>query len=107
MTDNEILTRLAEVLAARRDADPERSYVAGLYAGGREAILAKIEEEAAEVLAAARESDDAHLVHEIADLWFHSMVLLQSRDLGPDAVLAELARRFGVSGLDEKAARNG
>lgn len=105
MTENEILTRLAEVLAARRDADPAASYVAGLYAGGREAILAKIEEEAAEVLAAARESDDAHLVHEIADLWFHSMVLLQSRDLTPDAVLAELARRFGVSGLDEKAAR--
>lgn len=107
MTEQDILTRLTEVLAARRDADPERSYVAGLYAGGHEAILAKIEEEAAEVLAAARGADDPHLVREIADLWFHSMVLLVSRDLTPDDVLAELARRFGVSGLDEKAARGG
>jgi phosphoribosyl-ATP pyrophosphohydrolase len=105
MTERDILERLTEVLAARRDADPERSYVAGLYAGGREAILAKIEEEAAEVLAAGHESDDGHLVREVADLWFHCMVLLLSRGLTPDDVLAELARRFGVSGLDEKAAR--
>lgn len=105
MTENGILERLTEVLAARRDADPERSYVAGLYAGGSEAILAKIEEEAAEVLEAGRGPDDQHLVHELADLWFHSMVLLLSRGLTPDDVLTELARRFGVSGLDEKAAR--
>lgn len=101
----DILERLVEVLASRRDVDPERSYVAGLYAGGSEAILAKIEEEAAEVLEAGRGRDDAHLVHEVADLWFHSMVLLLHRNLTPDDVLAELARRFGVSGLDEKAAR--
>jgi len=105
MAESDILARLTDVLAARRRADPDSSYVAGLYARGADAILAKIEEEAAEVVAAGHGADDAHLVHEVADLWFHSMVLLLYRDLAPDDVLAELARRFGVSGLEEKAAR--
>lgn len=100
-----ILQRLTQVLAARRSADPARSYVAGLYAAGREAILAKIDEEAGEVVEAGHGDDDAHLVHEVADLWFHSMVLLIERGIEPQSVLAELERRFGTSGLTEKAAR--
>lgn len=101
----DVLARLSAVLERRRAAAPDQSYVARLYAQGDEAILAKITEEAQEVVGAARSDDDAHLIHEIADLWFHSMVLLGKRRLAADDVLAELAGRFGVSGLDEKAAR--
>lgn len=103
--DDNVLAALTQVLIARRDADPESSYVAGLYTQGIEAILAKVEEEAGEVLDAARRGDDAHLVHEVADLWFHTMVMLIHRGLEPAQVLNELHARFGVSGLDEKAAR--
>ncbi len=102
---DEVLEQLAQILAARREADPGSSYVAGLYAKGLEAILAKVEEEAGEVLDAARTGDDAHLVHEVADLWFHTMVMLIQRDLQPSQVLAELQGRFGISGLEEKASR--
>lgn len=101
-----ILARLDAALEARRDRDPGSSYVAGLLAGGRDAIVAKIREEADEVIEAADSDDDAHLIHEIADLWFHTIVLLIHRRLSSDAVLAELGRRFGVSGLAEKAARD-
>lgn len=101
----DILARLTDVLQARKSADPDSSYVAGLYAGGSEAILAKVEEEAAEVLDAARNGDAAHLLHEVADLWFHTLVMLVHRDQHPGDVLALLGERFGVSGLDEKAAR--
>lgn len=100
-----ILTVLDEALAARRNADPERSYTASLYAGGVSLISAKVAEESQEVIEAAGEDDDAHLIHEVADLWFHCMVLLQSRGLDTSAVQTELARRFGVSGHQEKAAR--
>lgn len=100
-----VLSRLSKVLEERRRADPESSYVARLYAQGTPAILAKIAEEAAEVDAAGRADDDAHLLHEVADLWFHTLVLLGHRQLSGDDVLAELGRRFGLSGLDEKAAR--
>lgn len=99
------LQELAQVLARRRGADPASSYVAGLYAAGTDAILKKIGEESAEVLLAGKSADEDALVHEVADLWFHTLVLLASRDLGPDDVLAELRRRLGRSGLDEKAAR--
>ena len=102
-----ILQRLAEVLAERRHADPESSYVAGLYHKGLDAILKKIGEEATETVLAAKAGDAGHLVYEVADLWFHTLVLLAHEGLGPEAVLAELARRFGVSGLAEKAARGG
>lgn len=105
VANNDILAELANVLVNRRQADPAESYVAGLYAEGLEAILAKVEEESAEVLDAARTGDDAHLVHEVADLWFHSLVMLIHRDLAPQQVLEELQRRFGLSGLDEKASR--
>ncbi len=102
---NNILQQLAEVLETRKQADPDSSYVAGLYAKGLDAILKKIGEEATETVMAAKDGDAQHLVYEIADLWFHCMVLLAQQDLEVDAVLDELGRRFGLSGLDEKAAR--
>lgn len=105
MSNSDILARLDAALAARGDADPATSYTASLYAGGVAVISDKIREEAAEVVEAAAEDDNAHLVHEVADLWFHTMVLLQSRGLDTSAVQAELAGRFGVSGIEEKAAR--
>ncbi|MEW6313787.1 MAG: phosphoribosyl-ATP diphosphatase [Pseudomonadota bacterium] len=104
---NDILQRLTQTLAERKHADPASSYVAKLYAKGEDAILKKVAEEAAETLMAAKDGDKLHLVREVADLWFHCLVLLAQHDLGADAVLAELARREGVSGIEEKAARKG
>lgn len=104
-TQADILNRLADVLEARRGADPEKSYVARLHRDGLDAILKKIGEEATETVIAAKTGDAQQLTHEVADLWFHTLVLLNHKGLGPDAVLAELARRFGVSGIEEKAAR--
>ncbi|MES1927118.1 phosphoribosyl-ATP diphosphatase [Salinisphaera sp. T31B1] len=106
MSNIDIFTALDNALAQRRQADPAKSYTASLYAGGTSAINTKITEEAGEVVEAALEDDDAHLVHEVADLWFHCMVLLQSRGLDVKAVEDELARRFGISGIQEKAARS-
>ena len=103
----DLLARLAGVLEARKTADPERSYVARLQARGLDAILKKIGEEATETVMAAKDGDPERIVAEIADLWFHTLVLLSRQNLGPEAVLAELDRRFGLSGLDEKAARPG
>lgn len=100
-----VLRELAAILEARKQADPRSSYVAGLFRKGNGAILKKIGEEATEVVIAAHGDDDAALVHETADLWFHTLVLLAHRGLGPDQVLAELERRFGRSGIEEKAAR--
>lgn len=105
MTDD-ILAELGRTLASRREADPARSYTAALMAAGDAAILRKVGEEATEVVLAATGDDDRALVHEVADLWFHTLVLLARRGHGPDDVLAELARRSGVSGHDEKAARD-
>ncbi len=102
---SDTLEKLAEVLEARKTASPDSSYVAGLYAAGLDAMLEKVAEEAAEVIAAAREEDPRALVHETADLWFHCLVVLAARGLHPRQVLEELARRFGVSGLQEKAGR--
>ncbi len=99
-----ILERLMEVLRQRREADPDSSYVAALCRDGIPAVTAKITEEAAETVDAA-EGDAGHLVHEVADLWFHSLVLLAMRDLDARDVLEELERRFGTSGLEEKAKR--
>lgn len=101
-----VLTRLAAVLEARKHADPETSYVAGLYAKGLDAILKKLGEEATETLLAAKGGDRRALVYETADLWFHSLVALAALDLGPEAVLEELTRRFGLSGIEEKARRD-
>ena len=102
---NEILCELAATLEARKQADPDSSYVARLYSKGLDAILKKVGEEAAETLLAAKNGDPEHLVRETADLWFHTLVMLAHLELGPDAVLDELRRRFGISGLVEKATR--
>jgi len=105
MIDAAVLQRLGETLAARKTADPASSYVAGLMAKGEDAILRKVAEESAETLLASKEGDKLHLVREVADLWFHSMVLLAWHGLTPNDVLAELHRREGISGIDEKASR--
>jgi phosphoribosyl-ATP pyrophosphohydrolase len=105
MMDAEILKRLGEVLAARKQADPASSYVAGLFAKGEDAILKKVAEEAAETVLAAKGGDKLHIVRETADLWFHSLVLLAWHGLRPEDVLAELRRREGISGIDEKKSR--
>lgn len=104
---SDILNKLAAVLEARKNAAPDSSYVAGLYAKGLDAILKKIGEEATETVLAAKAGDRARIVHETADLWFHTLVLLAQQGLKPEDILSELERRFGVSGLDEKAARAG
>ncbi|NNG11647.1 MAG: phosphoribosyl-ATP diphosphatase [Halobacteria archaeon] len=100
------LEKLAAVIEQRKAAKPESSYVATLYHKGMDAILKKVGEEATETVIAAKGDDDEQLVYETADLWFHTLVMLAARDLGPADVLAELERRFGLSGIDEKAARN-
>lgn len=101
----DVLTELAQVLAARKTADPRSSYVAGLYAKGLDAILKKVGEEATETVIAAKGGDRAALIHEIADLWFHTLVLMAQKDISPAEILSELERRFGTSGIDEKAKR--
>lgn len=101
----EILNELHAVLEARKQAAPESSYVASLYAKGRPTIAKKLGEEAAETIIAAIQGDKGQLVYETADLWFHSMVLLADAGLSPQDVINELARRFGLSGHAEKASR--
>lgn len=102
---SDILNELAAVLEARKRGDAGGSYVAGLYAKGLDAILKKIGEEAAETLIAAKGGNRDQIVHEVADLWFHTLVLLAQQGLKPDDILQELQRRFGTSGLVEKAGR--
>ncbi len=102
---SDILERLAAVLEQRKNAAPDSSYVASLYHKGLDEILKKLGEEAAETLIAAKNGEPEQLIYETADLWFHSLVLLAQQGLEPGQVLAELERRFGLSGLDEKAAR--
>jgi phosphoribosyl-ATP pyrophosphohydrolase len=107
--ETDILAALDRVLRERRDADPESSYVAGLYARGLNKILEKVGEEAVEVILAARDNEQGTaadaLIGEVADLWFHSLVLLTQQGLSSQQVLDCLAQRFGLSGLEEKAAR--
>ena len=100
-----VLDEVAAVIEARKDVDPQGSYVAALFARGEDAILKKIGEEATETVMAGKDADPARITHEVADLWFHCLVLLSRHGLGPRDVLAELARRAGRSGLEEKAAR--
>lgn len=104
-TGDDTLARLAAVVASRRGGDPDTSYVARLFAKGGDAALKKIGEEATEVVLACKDGQRERIVAEVADLWFHCLVALAAHDLAPADVLAELARREGVSGLDEKAAR--
>ncbi len=101
-----ILQQLAEVLEQRKQADSDSSYVASLYRKGLDEILKKVGEEATETVIAAKGDDNRELIKETADLWFHTLVLLAHKGLGPEQVLEELQRRFGLSGIDEKASRN-
>lgn len=102
---SDILERLAQVLEERKQADPASSYVAKLYAKGIDSILKKVGEEATETVIAAKGGRRAEVVYETADLWFHTLVMLKHLDIEPQEVLDELARRFGLSGLEEKAQR--
>ena len=105
MSGNDTLARLAAVIEARRGGDPDQSYVARLFAKGTDAILKKVGEEATEVVMAAKDGAPERVVAEVADLWFHSMLVLAQFGLKPADVLAELERREGLSGLDEFALR--
>ena len=102
---DDVLARVAATIAARRGADPGSSYVASLFAKGDDAILKKIGEEATEAVMAGKDGDPVRITADVADLWFHCMVLLAWHGLSPADVLAELARREGTSGLAEKAGR--
>jgi phosphoribosyl-ATP pyrophosphohydrolase len=101
----EVIRRVQETLEARKGAAPESSYVASLYAKGTDAICKKVAEEAAETIMAAKDGDRLHLVREVCDLWFHSMVLLSQFGLSVDDVMVEFRRREGISGIDEKRSR--
>jgi phosphoribosyl-ATP pyrophosphohydrolase len=101
----DILQRLADVLESRKQAEPGSSYVAGLYHKGLDSMLKKIGEEATELVMASKDRDPAAIVYETADLWFHSMIVLAHFNLHPQQILDELARRFNLSGLEEKASR--
>jgi phosphoribosyl-ATP pyrophosphohydrolase len=107
MNAPDILDRLSRLLAERKDADPASSYVARLHHKGLDAILKKVGEESTEAVMAAKDGDPEQVVREVADLWFHTLVLLAHLDLDAGAVRRELERREGVSGDDEKAARKG
>ncbi len=100
-----VLSEIADVIDSRKGADPQTSYVAKLFSKAPDAALKKVGEEAVEVVMAAKDGDKDHLIYEVADLWFHSMVVLAQAGLRPEMVVAELARREGVSGLVEKASR--
>jgi phosphoribosyl-ATP pyrophosphohydrolase len=102
---SDILERLADVIESRKAGDPETSYVSRLFARGPDAILKKVGEEATETVMAAKDADRLRIVGETADLWFHCMIMLAHFGLRPSDVLAELRRREGISGIDEKAAR--
>ena len=104
-TSQDTLARLASIIDSRRGGDPEKSYVARLLSKGPDAMLKKIGEEATEVVLAAKNGDPGRIVAEVADLWFHTLVVLSAHGLKPADVLAELERREGLSGLDEFALR--
>ncbi len=102
---SDILERLARTIAARKGGDPKKSYVARLLAEDEDEVLKKIGEEATEVVMAGKDGEPDKIVYEMADLWFHSLVALAQFGLRPEQVLAELARREGISGLEEFASR--
>jgi phosphoribosyl-ATP pyrophosphohydrolase len=103
---SDILNRLADLLEQRKTAQPDTSYVAKLYSKGMDSILKKVGEEATETIIAAKGGNVDEIIYETADLWFHTMVMLAKADLKPQDVLDELARREGLSGIDEKNARS-
>ena len=102
---NEVLNSLSELLEQRKAADPASSYVAKLYAKGMDSILKKIGEEATETVIAAKGGNRDEIIYETADLWFHTLVMLSHAGLSAQDVLNELARREGLSGIEEKASR--
>lgn len=102
----DILKLLSEILEQRKQASPDESYTAKLFNDGRESILKKVGEEATETVIASMSGDNAAIIHEIADLWFHTLVLLKHHDLDYSDILQELESRFGLSGLEEKASRD-
>lgn len=101
-----ILKQLEQVLEDRKSANAEKSYVASLYTKGIDEILKKIGEESAEVIMAAKDDSSEKIIYEVADLWFHTLVLLRHKDIEIDKIQQELSRRFGLSGVEEKANRN-
>ncbi len=102
---SDTLNKLSAVLEERKSAAADSSYVAKLYSKGLDAILKKVGEEATETVMAAKDGEADKIIYETADLWFHTMVMLKHMDLEPQQVLDELERRFGLSGLEEKASR--
>jgi len=103
---SDTLLKLADVLEARKNADPESSYVASLYHKGTDTILKKLGEEATETVIAGKGGDRQEIIYETADLWFHSLVLLAHNSINPQEILDELDRRFGLSGIEEKESRS-
>jgi len=102
---SDVLEQLAQILEQRKSQSADASYVASLYQKGLDHILKKVGEEVTETIVAAKNGEKEQIIYETADLWFHSMVMLAHLDLGPEDVLKELKRRFGLSGLEEKAQR--
>ena len=103
---DELLLPLEKILEQRKSATTDNSYVASLYSQGTDKILDKISEESAEVIKAAQDEGNDKIIHEVADLWFHTLVLLRHKNISIKEIEAELIRRFGVSGHTEKTARN-
>jgi phosphoribosyl-ATP pyrophosphohydrolase len=103
---DDILTKLEKILEDRKSANADESYVSSLYAKGLDEILKKIGEESTEVIMASKDDDKDKIIYEVTDLWFHTLVLLRHKDIEIDKILDELSRRFGLSGLEEKANRN-
>jgi phosphoribosyl-ATP pyrophosphohydrolase len=102
---NDTLGQLVRVIEQRKSASADSSYVASLFDKGLDTILKKIGEESAELIIAAKNEDAYQIVHETADLWFHTLVMLSAKGLTHVTVLEELEQRFGISGLEEKASR--
>ena len=105
MKELNIISRLADTIEQRKRSNSDRSYVAKLLSGEHDQLLKKVSEEAAEALLASKDGDKVHITYEVADLWFHCLVLLAKHNIGPEEVLSELERREGVSGIDEKMLR--
>lgn len=104
--NQDTLSALCEILEQRKQASPEESYTAKLFSDGQDSILKKVGEEATEVVIASKTGENAAIIHEVADLWFHTLVMLKYHGLDSDDILKELESRFGLSGLEEKAQRN-
>ena len=106
---SDVLKQLGKVLEERKAADADSSYVASLYAKGLNKILEKVGEESVETIIAAKDAklsgDNSDVIYETADLWFHTLIMLSDLGESPDSILNELARRFGLSGIEEKASR--